>query len=65
MQNALRQLTGQATVPNVFVGGRHVGGFDKTLEARKSGLLSTLVAETEGTSFLAYCVGHGVIDIVL
>ena len=26
IQSALKALTGQSTVPNVFVGGKHVGG---------------------------------------
>ena len=29
--------TGQRTVPNVFVGGKHLGGCDKTLEAISTG----------------------------
>lgn len=28
MQAALAQWTGQTTVPNVFIGGKHVGGCD-------------------------------------
>ena len=28
MQDALRELTGQSTVPNVFIRGQHVGGSD-------------------------------------
>ncbi|KAH9307962.1 hypothetical protein KI387_035873, partial [Taxus chinensis] len=26
VQDALRALTGQSTVPNIFVGGKHIGG---------------------------------------
>lgn len=28
MQQALAELTGQGTVPNVFIGGKHIGGCD-------------------------------------
>lgn len=28
IQSALEQWTGQRTVPNVFIGGKHVGGCD-------------------------------------
>ncbi|CAK9161783.1 unnamed protein product [Ilex paraguariensis] len=28
IQSALAQLTGQRTVPNVFIGGKHIGGCD-------------------------------------
>lgn len=26
IQEVLRQMTGQSTVPNIFIGGKHVGG---------------------------------------
>ena len=28
IQSALREWTGQSTVPNVFIGGKHMGGCD-------------------------------------
>lgn len=37
LQAALLDLTGQRTVPNVFVNGKHVGGCDNTLAAIASG----------------------------
>jgi glutaredoxin 3 len=37
MQAALLEMTGQKTVPNIFVGGKHVGGCDATLDAIASG----------------------------
>jgi len=39
MQNVLQELTGQKTVPNVFINGNHIGGSDKTLELISSGTL--------------------------
>lgn len=29
IQDALYELTGQSTVPNIFIGGKHIGGNDK------------------------------------
>jgi glutaredoxin 3 len=43
VQRELTALTGQRTVPNVFVGGRHVGGNDDTHVAHRTGQLSKLV----------------------
>eukprot|EP01035_Chromulina_nebulosa_P020815 gene20815-26983_t len=37
IQNALLESTGQRTVPNIFVKGKHIGGCDKTLAAIASG----------------------------
>eukprot|EP00850_Spirogloea_muscicola_P024362 SM000695S20752 [mRNA] locus=s695:1003:2115:- [translate_table: standard] len=31
LQDALQELTGQGTVPNVFIGGKHIGGCDDTM----------------------------------
>ena len=45
VQAALAQLSGQRTVPNVFVGGKHVGGCDDTLAAQRNGSLATLLEE--------------------
>ena len=39
IQAALAQITGQRTVPNVFVKGKHIGGCDDTVAAQKAGTL--------------------------
>jgi glutaredoxin 3 len=49
LQAALLELTQQRTVPNVFVGGRHVGGNDDTQRAARSGELEAML-RTEGAS---------------
>lgn len=41
IQNALADITGQRTVPNVFVGGTSIGGGDETAAADRSGVLRT------------------------
>ena len=45
IQDALAEMTGQRTVPNVFIGGAHVGGCDDTHEARASGELERMLKE--------------------
>ena len=45
IQEALLEFTGQRTVPNVFIGGTHVGGNDDTQKAAKSGKLDELLAK--------------------
>ncbi len=44
IQQALAQLTGQKTVPNVFIGKKHIGG-NSDLEAHKGRDLDTLLKE--------------------
>jgi len=44
IQLALEGFTQQKTVPNVFVKGRHLGGFDDTFNANKDGKLQEMLA---------------------
>ncbi|GFH51130.1 hypothetical protein CTEN210_07606 [Chaetoceros tenuissimus] len=44
MLTALKDMTGQRTVPNVFVKGKHIGGNDKTHQAFEDGTLQQLLA---------------------
>lgn len=43
IQSALLDLSGQKTVPNVFIKGQHLGGNDATQEAAKSGKLQEML----------------------
>ena len=43
IQDALLGLTQQRTVPNVFIGGQHLGGNDDTMRAAASGKLQELL----------------------
>lgn len=45
VQEALRQETGQTTVPNIFINGANIGGADKTLQLARSGDLAAMVEE--------------------
>ena len=39
LQDALQAISGQRTVPNIFIGGKHFGGNDDLQSAATSGLL--------------------------
>jgi glutaredoxin 3 len=43
IQAALLDMTGQRTVPNVFIKGQHIGGNDKTQAAARSGKLQEML----------------------
>ncbi|XP_009334103.1 glutaredoxin [Pyrus x bretschneideri] len=45
IQSALAEWTGQRTVPNVFVGGNHIGGCDETTALHKEGKLVPLLTQ--------------------
>jgi cysteine synthase len=45
MRPVLRALTGAPTIPQVFIGGRLVGGCTEVLDAFKAGRLQSLLAE--------------------
>jgi glutaredoxin len=50
LQDALYSWTGQRTVPNVFVGGKHIGGCSDTLEAYERGELQSWIEEAKQKS---------------
>ncbi|KAK7345704.1 hypothetical protein VNO77_16314 [Canavalia gladiata] len=45
LQKVLERLTGQYTVPNVFIGGKHIGGCTETLKLYRKGELEHLLSE--------------------
>ncbi|XP_042498920.1 glutaredoxin [Macadamia integrifolia] len=45
IQAALREWTGQRTVPNVFIGGNHIGGCDAVTEKHQQGKLVPLLTD--------------------
>lgn len=44
-QSEMEQLSGRRSVPQIFVGDRHLGGFDDLCELDKSGELDRLLAK--------------------
>ena len=50
LQETLLGITGQRTVPNVYVAGQHVGGNDDTQAAEKSGKLAELLNTEAATT---------------
>ncbi|KAL1830402.1 hypothetical protein ACET3Z_000053 [Daucus carota] len=45
LQDVLGDLTGQYTVPNVFIGAKHIGGCSDTVEIYQKGELENLLSE--------------------
>merc|ERR1712106_927994 len=52
VQDALLELSGQRTVPNVFINGEHLGGNDDTQKAAKSGKLDELLAKPDPETYV-------------
>ncbi|KAF2292662.1 hypothetical protein GH714_026491 [Hevea brasiliensis] len=50
LQKVLERLTGQHTVPNVFIGGQHIGGCTDTLKLYRKGELEPLLSEAKSKS---------------
>eukprot|EP01137_Pigoraptor_chileana_P036228 Opistho-2@31435 len=60
VQATLEKVSGQRTVPNVFVGGTHVGGCDATLKANDEGTLAKLLGiEAVSYEFDLVVIGGG------
>ena len=45
IQDALAEMTGQRTVPSVFIKGTHVGGNDDTQRGLRDGSVQRMLAE--------------------
>mmetsp|Transcript_7090 Transcript_7090/g.24397 ORF Transcript_7090/g.24397 Transcript_7090/m.24397 type:complete len:128 (-) Transcript_7090:95-478(-) len=45
MQDALKEITGQRTVPNIFIKGKSIGGCDDLTSLHKQGKLETKLKE--------------------
>ncbi|CAL8335853.1 unnamed protein product [Merluccius merluccius] len=59
-QELLVEMTGQRTVPNVFINKTHVGGWDKTSQAHKDGMLKQLLSgDGETYDFDLIVIGGG------
>ncbi|GAU13095.1 hypothetical protein TSUD_173950 [Trifolium subterraneum] len=50
IQAALHEWTGQRTVPNVFIGGNHIGGCDATVNLQSQGKLVPLLTSAGAIS---------------
>ncbi|XP_042078835.1 thioredoxin reductase 3 isoform X1 [Haplochromis burtoni] len=59
-QEMLLEMTGQKTVPNVFINKKHIGGCDKTLQAHKDGSLQQLLnGDNEDYDYDLIVIGGG------
>lgn len=43
IQDALEKVTGQRTVPNIFIGGKHVGGCSELMKLEAKGVLGEMI----------------------
>lgn len=43
VQDALEEVTGQRTVPNIFIGGKHVGGCSELMKLDAKGVLGEMI----------------------
>lgn len=61
VQDMLFEMSGQKTVPNVFIRGQHVGGCDSTLQAHTEGRLRQLLSPppAEGYDYDLIVIGGG------
>lgn len=50
IRTVLRQITGLATIPQIFIGGQHIGGATETFDAFNDGSLKTMLAQN-GVAF--------------
>jgi len=50
VQKVLAKLTGQSTVPNIFIGAKHIGGSDKLASLDREGKLLELLQQAGITS---------------
>ncbi|XP_059642274.1 glutaredoxin [Cornus florida] len=57
VQSALREWTGQRTVPNVFIGGNHIGGCDATTGMHNQGKLVPLLTQAGAVAGGAVAAG--------
>lgn len=50
IQNALQEITNQRTVPNIFIGHKHIGGNDSLQAVKSKGELTTLLSQAGAKS---------------
>lgn len=56
----LKEVTGQKTVPNVFIRGKHIGGADDTIKLHEEGkLMNLIVTPSENYTYDLVVIGGG------
>ena len=60
IQNKLKEMTGQRTVPNVFIKGKHIGGADDTIKLHSEGnLIGMLIPPSQNYDYDVIVIGGG------
>lgn len=49
-RRVMEERSGRTSVPQVFLGDTHIGGYDDLAELHRSGELARLVAESQGSA---------------
>ena len=63
IRNVLKARTGQPTIPQIFVGGQHIGGCTDTLDAFASGVLQRDLTAA-GVAFGVLRDNHAAVDAI-
>ena len=45
---AMMEKTGRRTVPQIYIGTRHVGGYDELIKLERSGELNRILTDSKG-----------------
>jgi len=47
LRHKMERLSGRVTVPQIFIGERHIGGYDDIVKLNRKGLLDSMLGLTE------------------
>uniref|UniRef100_A0A0L8GKX1 thioredoxin-disulfide reductase (NADPH) n=1 Tax=Octopus bimaculoides TaxID=37653 RepID=A0A0L8GKX1_OCTBM len=59
IHSTLKEMSGQRTVPNIFINKKHIGGYDDTAALHKSGQLLEMISSKESYDFDLIVIGGG------
>ncbi|CAI9720014.1 thioredoxin reductase 1, cytoplasmic [Octopus vulgaris] len=59
IHSTLKEMSGQRTVPNIFINKKHIGGYDDTAALHKSGKLLEMISSKESYDFDLIVIGGG------
>lgn len=60
IHDKLKEVSGQRTVPNVYIRGKHIGGADDTIKLHEEGkLMKLIVPPSENYTYDLIVVGGG------
>jgi glutaredoxin 3 len=51
----LKNITGQTTVPNIFIYGKHIGGYSELFALHKNGTLNKMIQDNQHATMKYVC----------